>query len=148
MIYDLKKHKYVLTEDDVRDELGIELVAFLGEDQQVPIFLKEVSDDLYTWYYSKMLETNIPTVEYLLATTDEYKETIQSALLAQARRMIRSGSHLMKDKIANVQRGITEYKFDDTISDIAKQKMLSLNLISFRPLFFFIPEDAVRGVNY
>jgi len=141
MIYNINKHQFILTEDDVRDELGVELTAFLGDDKQVPIFLAEASDDLYIWYYSQMLRSNIEVVEYLLATDERAKEAVFAALVAQVRRMIRSGSHLMKDKVG-------EFSFNDMISVIAQDHLLDLQLHSLRPLSIFIPDGVVRGVNY
>jgi len=141
MIYNLDKHQFILTEDNVRDELGIELTSFLGDDQQVPIFLAEASDDLYNWYYSKMLRSNIEVVEYVLATDERAKEAVFTALVAQVRRMIRSGSHLMKDKVG-------EFSPDDLISVSAKYPLLELQLHLLRPLSIFIPDGVVRGVNY
>ena len=149
MNYDLKSHKFILTEDDVRDELGVELTVFLGDDKQVPIFLREASEDLYVWYYSRMLQENVPLVEYVLATDPARKEAIFAALIAQVRRMIRSGSHLMKDKVANINlRGMTEFKFDDLISEIAKQEMYRLQLHSMKPIPIVIPSNQIRGVHY
>lgn len=142
MIYNIDKHKFILTEDDVRDQLGVELVSFLGDDQQVPIFLAEASDDLYNWYYSKMLRSNVQVVEYILATDEHAKEAIFAALVAQVRRMIRSGSHLLKDKVN------AEYTYDTLVSDIAKAELMKLQLHSLRPLSIYIPEGVVRGVNY
>ena len=146
MLYDLKLHQYLLTEDDIRDYLGVELVSYLGNDQEVPIFLREVSSDLYAWFYSKMVRTNVPIVEYILATNDEYKEAIQSALVAQARKMLRSGSQIAKDKInpANPNR----VQLDDIVPEDAKITLWNTNLISMRRLYFQIPDDVVRGVNY
>jgi hypothetical protein len=141
MIYNLNKHQFILTEDDVRDELGVELTAFLGDDKQVPIFLAEASDDLYNWYYSHMLRSNVEVVEYLLATDERAKEAVFTALVAQVRRMIRSGSHLMKDKVG-------EFSPDDLISVSAKYPLLELQLHLLRPLSIFIPDGVVRGVNY
>lgn len=143
MNYDIKNHKFILTEDDVRDELGVELTAFLGDDKQVPIFLREASTDLYNWYYTKMLRENVEKVEYILATELARKEAIFAALIAQVRRMIRSGSHLMKDK-TNVEN----YLFDETISDVAKREMYGLQLHSMKPFLFVIPAGQVRGVHY
>lgn len=141
MIYNINKHQFILTEDDVRDELGVELTAFLGDDKQVPIFLAEASDDLYTWYYSQMLRSNIEVVEYLLATDERAKEAVFSALVAQVRRMIRSGAHLMKDKVG-------EFSMNDMISAIAQDHLMDLQLHSLRPLSIFIPDGIVRGVHY
>jgi hypothetical protein len=146
MQYDLKLHQYILTGDDVRDRLGVELISYLGDDKEVPIFLREVSSDLYTWFYSKMLRSNIEVVEYILATDDRYKETILLALTAQARKMIRSGSHITKDKInpANPNR----VELDDIVPDDAKMALWNTNLISMRRIYFDIPEDKIRGVHY
>lgn len=146
MQYNLKLHQYILTEDDIRDYLNVELVSYLGDDKEVPIFLREVSSDLYAWFYSKMLRTNVPLVEYILATDNEFKEAIQLALVAQARKMLRSGSHISKDKInpANPNR----VELDDIVPEDAKIILWNTNLISMRRLYFNIPEDKVRGVDY
>ena len=142
MIYNLQKHQFILTQDDVRDHLGVELVSFLGDDQQVPIFLAEASDDLYNWFYSKVPPSNLNIVEYVLATDERAQEAIFAALIAQTRRMIRSGSHLLKDKIG------ANYSFEELVSDIAKTELFKLQLHFFRGFFVTIPEGVVRGVDY
>jgi len=146
MLYNINLHQYLLTEDNIRDYLGVELTSYLGDDKEVPIFLREVSSDLYAWLYSKMLRSNIPMVEYLLATDDNYKEAIQSALVAQARKMLRSGSQIAKDKInpANPNR----VELDDIVPEDAKITLWNTNLISMRRIYFDIPEDKIRGIHY
>jgi hypothetical protein len=146
MQYNKTLHQYILTEDDIRDGLGVELTSYLGDDKEVPIFLREVSSDLYTWFYSKMLRTNVPLVEYILATDDEYKEAVYTALLAQARKMLRSGSQIAKDKInpANPNR----VQLDDIVPEDAKIALWNTNLISMRRLYFKIPEGQIKGVTY
>jgi len=152
MIYQTARHKWELTEQEVLDELGYNLTSYLGDVNQVPFFLKEMSQDVYTMAYRKGLRRNIPVVEYNLALNSIYLDDLKDAQLAQMRYSLRSrGAHLIKDQSGidfEANTIMDKEIFDRTYSVDAEFIMISTGLIKQVPLCSNIPSDVVRGVDY
>lgn len=152
MNYQLARHRWELTEQEVLDELGYNLTSYLGDVNQVPFFLKEASQDVYNYAYKNGLRRNIPIVEYNLALNSIYLEELKDALLAQVRYALRSrGAHLLKDMSGvDMEANIVMDREIRTrgISIDTEFYMNSTGLVKQVPLASNIPSDIVRGVDY
>lgn len=152
MIYQLTRHKWELTEQEVLNELGYNLTGYLGDVNQVPFFLREISTDVYNYAYRKGSRINIPIVEYNLALNAIYLEDLKDAMLAQVRYALRSrGGHMIKDQTgvdfeANIM--LDRAIFDRTIAIETEFYMNATGLVKQVPLSNNIPSDLVRGVDY
>lgn len=96
MIYDLKTHRYVLTEKCVLNELGINLALRLNtsgdENPSAAISraLAEVSQKLYTWIYSHNVSLKMWT-EYVLAKYEPCREIIKECLKNEVAYNLKNG---------------------------------------------------------
>ena len=152
MNYQLTTHKWELTETEVLNELGYNLTSYLGDVNQVPFFLKEVSQDVYNWAYKNGLRRNIPIMEYNFALNPIYLETLKNAMLAQVRYALRSrGAHLLKD-VSGVDMEANQVLDNEIrergIAIDVEFYMWETGLVKKVPLSNNIPSTVTRGVDY
>ncbi len=82
LIYDLKSHKYVLTQSCVLNELGVDLnVKYKGKSGTVPILLKRISDIVYAHIHKHNVNTQMQ--DFIIAKTKSGREIIKEAMLNQ-----------------------------------------------------------------
>lgn len=95
MIYDYKKHRYVLTSNGVLSELGINLDLVLnhtGDANPSTLaerVLRRVSQTVYMYLYRDT--ANEQWLEYILATYPPLREWVQEMLQAQVLYMLANG---------------------------------------------------------
>lgn len=128
-----EKNMWVLTEQEVKDELNIDLNLFLGDISQVKPLLVEVSRDIYNYALEQTLVENAPHLIKGLNSIPEKTELLKQALLAQVRFVVRSrGGHLLKDQmLVNVATGLVlgDDVFERSINDQSKQYLRRTNLL-------------------
>lgn len=95
MTYDYNSHKYVLTPQCVKNELGQDLEEVLdktGDANPSTLaerFLKRVSHLVYCHIYA--YAQNVPLVEYMLAKQERFRDVLKNAMLERVLFMLTSG---------------------------------------------------------
>ncbi|MGN0743896.1 MAG: hypothetical protein ACI4MZ_01290 [Christensenellales bacterium] len=95
MLYDYKKHQYVLTERYVLETLGVNLSLYLdgtGDENPSTLgqrILKRVSDFLYRYIYAH--GNNKDYIEYLLAKYPPCRDIIKDCLVDELYYQLRNG---------------------------------------------------------
>lgn len=95
MIYDFRSHLYILTEDCIRQNLGVEMDSYLdssGDFNPSSIgerISKRISQHLYRYIYAHT--KNKPYIEYLLAKYPPCREIIKECLLNEVYYNLRNG---------------------------------------------------------
>lgn len=92
MTYDFRKHRYVLTEKAVFDELGENLDVVLVNSDPVSrnAFLNKVSRIVYG--YIKGNSSSWEYIEYIMAKDGRLRDTIKSMLISQVEYMLGDGA--------------------------------------------------------
>ena len=94
MIYDFKKHRYLLTQQYIQTELGVNLEAQIGTNGGVPAtviintLLDNISSEVYNYVYK---HNNTQTLQYIIAKCPSARETIKEAMSKQALYVLYSG---------------------------------------------------------
>lgn len=136
MIYDINKHRYILTEAGVtnginvvlREELNIAHTANAAA--EIRNFLEEVSDAVYEYVYSYCFDRAI--TEYMLAKVPEYREVIKSAMLKQAKYMYINGNVANEagvDFAKGFAMSLDDLRGDRRISAYAKNELANSGLL-------------------
>jgi|AGTN01.1.fsa_nt_gi hypothetical protein len=95
MIYDAVAHRYILTPDTVKIDLGIDLDAALnkGGDANPSTlperFCRDVSTKFYDYVYQHSPQKNL--IEYTLAKREECRNLIYQCLLNETRYVLKNG---------------------------------------------------------
>lgn len=95
MKYDMQKHIYVLTEQCVKSELGVELDLYLDTSGDVnpstipERILKRISQHFYRYIYAHT--QNKAYIEYLLAKYPPCREIVKECLLNEVYYQLRNG---------------------------------------------------------
>jgi hypothetical protein len=137
MTYDYDNHRYVLTENFVRDS-GIDLSLHLNTEQYaVPskapgIFLDRISQLVYGNIYNYGRERE--TKEFLLACDEKLRPAIRDAMLERIRYMASSGDLSVKSG-ALIQHG-TRIEVEDLISSPQEKDILRATGILHRGKYF------------
>lgn len=128
-----KQEMWVLTEQEIKDELDIDLNLFLGDISKINPLLLEISRDIYDYALEQTLIENGPSLIKGLNTIPEKTELLKKALLSQVRFAVRSrGGHLLKDQmLVNVSTGLVlgDDVFTRAISEQAKTYLRRTNLL-------------------
>lgn len=98
LIYDYKRHRYYLNEDCLDANP-------YKDSTELTKNLKNQSNNLYSWIYSRIPRFSKNYAEYVLATSDDYKDAIRDALLACFEADIKSGYAEIKNYAGNVEQG-------------------------------------------
>jgi len=144
MTYDFDKHRYILTEEYVR-ELGIDLGLQLDteaapEPSKVPaIVLDRVSTLVYTniYHYGREKEDK----EYLLACNPDLIPTIQDAMVERLRYMIDSGD-LSTRSGALISQGI-RIETRDLIPSVMEEMILRASGLLHRGEYYFVKDETI-----
>lgn len=86
MIYDLKKHRYILTVDYVRDVLGVDLNAEFNTNNTgnsvvvLTAFLDNASLEVYNYIYQ---HNDTRTLQYIIAKSESARAIVKEALSKQ-----------------------------------------------------------------
>ncbi len=83
MKYNYDKHLYILTLNYLKSDFGLDFIEKEGSETKAKDRLFQISRTIYNYIYSH--SHYIKAMEYYLATDDELRSTIQSALEEQAR---------------------------------------------------------------
>ena len=81
MTYDFKNHRYVLTDKDVFNNLGINLSARVNDANTVSVLLKQVSMQVYTFIHQFNIENDFQ--DYVIAKTETGRKIIKEAMEQQ-----------------------------------------------------------------
>jgi hypothetical protein len=153
MIYDIKRHRYVLTKEFVENELPYNIGEFLNDGKEIEIFLREMSSDVYRLIKKFTNIGSWETKEYFLSNCHNLREIIKEALLAQTRYAFRSGGNLLKDHHGvNIEKGTAnttesirgEREWSSTVFD----ELQSVGLLYSGILLPIISKKFERGVDY
>ena len=144
MRYDGDKHRYVLTEEFVRNkgiDLGLELNADAApEPSKVPeLALERISLLVYSNIYNYGRQTK--DKEYLLACHPELREVIRDAMLERLKYMIDSGD-LSTRSGALITQG-TRVETKDLIPSVVEEMILRPTGLLHRGKFVFIKDDSI-----
>ena len=96
MMYDYKKHRYVLTRAGVEERLKIVLADELNTTgsanaaAEVNVFLDDVSADVYTYVYDHAQNRLI--AEYIMAKDPFVRDAIKEAMILQTRYLYINGN--------------------------------------------------------
>lgn len=119
MIYDFKRHEYVLTERYVLETLGVNLSLTLdttGDENPSTLgqrVLKRVSDFFYRYIYAHGSNKNF--VEYLLAKYPPCRDIIKDCLVDELYYQLRNGDFFNS---ADVDR-----QFDRWVSPVTRMRL-------------------------
>ncbi|MDE7209678.1 MAG: hypothetical protein K2O31_07330 [Clostridia bacterium] len=128
MTYDFRKHRYVLTEKAVLEEVGINLNDITGGNvTDKNLFLKRVSSDVYSYLLEGSRSPDY--IEYILAVDTDLRATVQDMLVAQAEYTLLNGAISMFAGI-NLAKGtaVDIYKLRDE-RKVAEQVQSEANKI-------------------
>lgn len=132
MIYDYNKHRYILTQDCLMNELGVDISRFndgtINAQTVINSFLNTVSMQVYNYIYSC---NNKPALTYLTAKMPSARQVLQDAMGQQALYLLQNGD---LSKTANVN------KYDTWLDMTAKSIVDNTELKETgRPLSSVIP---------
>lgn len=99
MVYNKLTHRYILTSNVITELGGDEVYDF--DQKKRDRVLKDVSNSVYNFIYSRTHSNNRNYIEYILATNEEARELIKQAMISQLSADIESGVNDIK-KIAPV----------------------------------------------
>ena len=145
MIYDLNKHRYILTPLAVSSDLGINLDSLFAEEEDrdtaVNVFLNRTSRELYSYIY-KMNLRNKDKKEYVLSLP-QYRESIKEALEEFIQSLIDNQTDVnlyFRDKNNRYDRNVTD----------ALQMTLDASGLTYSGDYWGIPIDYKdkRGIDY
>ncbi len=83
MIYDYTTHHYVLTEEDVMTNLGINLAARMNNENAVSALLRQISRQVYSHIHAYTYQGCGAIKEYIIATTEKGRQVIKEAMEQQ-----------------------------------------------------------------
>lgn len=144
MVYDLNNHRYVLTEEYVR-QMGIDLSLVLNTDfspipTSVPaLFLDRVSKLVYSNIYSYGRAKK--EKEYLLACNPEYRNVIRDAMLERIAYIVDSGDMSTKTG-ALIQQG-TRIDVKDLVASVEEENILRSVGLLHRGEYQFIKDETL-----
>ena len=81
MRYDKQNHRYVLTDKDVLNNLGINLSARINDPNTISALLKQVSMQVYTYIHQFNIENDFQ--DYVIAKTETGRKIIKEAMEQQ-----------------------------------------------------------------
>lgn len=144
MIYDFDKHRYILTEEYVR-QMGIDLSLVLNTDfspvpANVPaLFLDRVSKLVYSniYRYGRSKKDK----EYLLACNPELREVIRDAMLERIAYIIDSGDMSTKTG-ALIQQG-TRIDVKDLVPSVEEEAILRNAGLLHRGDYQFVKDETL-----
>lgn len=144
MVYDFDKHRYILTEEYVR-QMGIDLSLVLNTDfspipASVPsLFLDRVSKLVYSniYRYGRSKKEK----EYLLACNPELREVIRDAMLERIAYIIDSGDMSTKTG-ALIQQGI-RIDVKDLIASVEEETILRSVGLLHRGNYQFVKDETL-----
>lgn len=93
-IYDIKKHRYILTENYLTMVLGVDLQSLMSSNSGVNStilinsLLDNISSEVYNYIYK---HNNTQTLQFIIAKCDSAKEIIKEAMGKQALYVIYNG---------------------------------------------------------
>jgi hypothetical protein len=95
MVYDFDSHQYFITLKGIKNKFNVDLDNELGSYKEAEVFIRQVSDRVYTWLYSYIRIEGVPIVERRIAQdfTPQgyglpYREGIERALYSQFEYML------------------------------------------------------------
>ena len=91
MVYDFENHRYVLTEKDVEENLGINLASRSKNYKARERLLKQVSREIYAFIHEYTYSGCEPIKDYIIATTKSGREKIKEAMEQQFDYIMRVG---------------------------------------------------------
>lgn len=98
LYYNLDLRMYVLTENACDDFMGEDLLHYFdGNTTKYQRFREEISEDLYNHIYSFTYINRVPSVRYVMAKNEKYRDVLKKAMLYQLRYNFRSSANLLKD---------------------------------------------------
>lgn len=138
MIYDYNKHRYILTQDCLMNELGVDISRFndgtINAQTVINSFLNTVSIQVYNYIYSC---NNKPALTYLAAKMPSARQVLQDAMGQQALYLLQNGD---LSKTANVNKYDTWLDMTaKSIVDNTELKETGRPLSSVIPYCFCIP---------
>lgn len=144
MFYDFDKHRYILTEEHVR-QMGIDLSLVLNTDfspmpASVPaLFLDRVSKLVYSniYRYGRSKKEK----EYLLACNPELREVIRDAMLERVAYVVDSGDMSTKTG-ALIQQG-TRIDVKDLVASVEEEAILRSVGLLHRGDYQFVKDETL-----
>jgi hypothetical protein len=95
LVYNYETHQYEITINGIKTKLNSNVEELLGSYKEAEIFIRQVSDRLYTWLYSYIRIEGVRIVEKRIADNFiplsyglPYREGIERALYAQYEYMV------------------------------------------------------------
>lgn len=145
MYYNIRKHRYILTNEALVEEYGIDLYGVLNPegdanpDTLPDRFLNRVSKEVYEYIYSWSSDRD--ATEYLISD-EQYRSTIEEAMLELAY------TFLMTNTDPNML--FKETSLGTIVVPPTVQTMLINNGLLFRGEIFNLPPDykKTRGMDY
>ena len=126
MVYDYENHRYILTEKDVEENLGISLIARSKNANARAQVLKQVSRQVYAFIHDYTLSGCEEAKDYIIATTKSGRAKIKEAMEQQLLYFLTVGD---VSKTTDVQK--RALKFDETAKAILEEYIpeLGTNLL-------------------
>ena len=119
MTYVLKAHRYVLTKAAIENEFGIDLTFWLGDAKKIPIFINQISRQIYYYIYEHHFAEEKNLMQWALAKEIDWREILREAMLAQVEyALISSGNLVALQTGFNVEKG--------TMADLNKIRNLQV----------------------
>lgn len=136
MVYDFKKHRYILTAAAAQNALNVVLSAALNSsDPQNPAaevenFLNEVSMSVYEYIYSHSRSRQV--IEYLLAKEPNFREVLKEAMEWQAKYFY-VNANIAQEAGVDLRRGfamtLEDLRGDRRISPYARNVLANAGLL-------------------
>lgn len=154
MNYDITLHRYVLNNDYVLNELGIDLLRDLNAQEDpkrssiVARHLKRASLLIYSFIYSFARIDIKDYVEFMLAKREDWREPIQQALEEQIFFM-RPNPDTSQTRGVNLMTGSkTKLKREDAISPLAQDILQNAGILYTG--FYIVPIDfdSIKRSDY
>ena len=126
MVYDYENHRYILTEKDVEENLGISLIARSKNEKARAQLLKQVSRQVYAFIHDYTLSGCEEAKDYIIATTKSGRAKIKEAMEQQLLYFLTVGD---VSKTTDAQK--RAFKFDETAKAILEEHIpeLGTNLL-------------------
>lgn len=108
LVYNLESHQYEITLQGIKNKFNTDLDNELGSRKEAEVFIRQVSDRLYTWLYSYIRIEGVRIVERRIATDFvpeayglPYREGVERALYSQFEYMINFDGDLEAEAESN-----------------------------------------------